>query len=114
MPGPRTGAIYYALSGLDAIQRGADAGRAVDALYLNPVRATLRQLPGDGFSGAPVVLVHPATVQAAPTPHVGEDTRPETDVIVRYRGREYWIVLNQFVRHGPRGIWSVITITPMS
>ncbi len=111
--GPHTGAVYYSLSSLRQIQRGADAGNRADTIYLNPVSATLRLLPQDGFSGAPITLVNPATVPAAPTAHVGEDTRPETDVIVRFRGHEYWIVLNQFVRHGPDGIWSVITITPM-
>jgi len=30
-----------------------------------------------------------------------------------YRGVEYWIVLNQFVRHGAGGIWAIITITRM-
>jgi hypothetical protein len=72
-----------------------------------------RDLPRYGFAPDPVTVVDPAPPAPAPTAHLGEDGNPECDVIVRFRGRQYWIVLNQFIRHGPAGIWSIITITPM-
>jgi hypothetical protein len=98
---------------LERLQRQADRGNRCARYALDPVEVVLHDLPGFGFGAGRIVLVSPPRPHPAPTAHHGEDGLPETDVIVRYRGREYWIVLNQFVHHGARGIWSIITITPM-
>lgn len=112
-PTVRTGGITYDLSALQAIQGAADRRDPAYGYALDPVRVTLHDLPGFGFRPGPIAVVSPAPPAPSPTAHLGEDGRPETDVIVRFDGAEYWIVLNQFVRQGPGGIWSVITITPM-
>jgi hypothetical protein len=109
----RTGGITYPLSELSAIQRAVDRGDQRYRYYLDSVQVTLRDLPRYGFDAGPITIVNPPPPQPAPTAHRGEDGNPECDVIVRYRGRQYWIVLNQFMQHGPGGIWSIITITPM-
>jgi hypothetical protein len=98
---------------INAIQQTVNRGNASDRYYLNPVKVTQRDLPRYGFTQGPITVVSPPPPQPPPTPHTGEDGKPETDVIVRYRGRKYWIVLNQLVQHGPKGIWLIITITPM-
>lgn len=112
-PHPRTGGITYSLARLRWIQRAVDRGEPRYRYYLDPVKVTRRDLPKYGYTGRPIVVVSPSPPEPAPTAHHGEDGLPETDVVVRYRGREYWVVLNQFVRRGPRGIWSIITITRM-
>jgi hypothetical protein len=112
-PQPRTGGISYSLSWLHWLQRQVDRGNRRYRFYLDPVQVTLRGLPHLGYAGAPIRLVAPPRPRPAPTAHHGEDGLPETDVVVRWRGRQYWVVLNQFVRAGPTGIWSIITITPM-
>lgn len=112
-PHPRTGGVTYALSWLRYAQRQADRGNRRYLFYRNPVRVTLHDLRHYGYTGAPIRLVAPPRPVPAPTAHHGEDGQPETDVIVRFRGRRYWVVLNQFVRYGPGGIWVIITITPM-
>lgn len=110
---PRTGGVSYSMAWLRWLQRQVDRDNPRYRFYLDPVQVTLRGLPHLGYSGAPIRLVAPARPRPAPTAHRGEDGLPETDVIVRWRGRRYWVVLNQFVRAGPSGIWSIITITPM-
>jgi hypothetical protein len=107
----RTGGISYVMSDLQTLQAAADRGEAPYAL--DPVRVTVHDLPRYGFTPGPIEVIAPPAPHVAPTAHTGEDGLPETDVIVRYGGRQYWIVLNQFIRHGPGGIWSIITITPM-
>lgn len=110
---PRTGGISYSVSWLHWLQRQVDRGIPRYHFYLDPVQVTLRGLPRLGYRGSPIHLVRPAQPRPAPTAHHGEDGLPETDVVVRWRGRQYWVVLNQFIRPGPSGIWSIITITPM-
>jgi hypothetical protein len=110
---PRTGGITYILSHLEHIQAAADAGDPRYLYYRDPVKVTLRDLPLYGFAPGPITIVSPNPPEPAPTSHTNEHGLPETDVVVRYRGREYWIVLDQFVRRGPSGIWSIMTITPM-
>lgn len=112
-PKPRTGGITYSIAWLRWLQRQVDRGKAHYRFYLDPVQVTLRGMPRLGYTGSPISLVAPPHPRPAPTAHRGEDGLPETDVVVRWRGREYWVVLNQFVRPGPSGIWSIITITPM-
>jgi hypothetical protein len=112
-PQVRTGGITYDTSRLHAIQHAVDAGDKRYLYYRNPVQVTVRDLPQYGFTAGSIEVVSPPAPHVAPTAHHGEDGLPETDVIVRYRGRQYWIVLNQFVEHGSAGIWSIITITPM-
>jgi hypothetical protein len=109
----RTGGITYPLSKLRHIQAAVDHGNRCLRYYLNPVQVTGHDLPLYGFSAGPITVISPPAPHVAPTAHRGEDGLPETDVVVRYRGHQYWIVLNQFIRHGPGGIWSIITITPM-
>ena len=109
----RTGGITHDLSRLQSIQRAVDRGNNRYGYYRNPVQVTVHDLPQYGFSSGRIEVISPPAPHAAPTAHHGEDGLPETDVVVRYRGRQYWIVLNQFVEHGPTGIWSIITITPM-
>lgn len=109
----RTGGITYPLDQVRRIQHAVDRGESRYLYYLDPVKVTLRDLPEDGFSGGPIAVVSPSPPEPAPTAHTGEDGLPETDVIVRYGGRKYWIVLNQFARHGRGGAWMIITITPM-
>lgn len=112
-PKPRVGGISYSITWLRWLQRQVDRGNRRYRFYLDPVQATLRSLPHLGYTGSPLQLVLPPRPRPAPTAHRGEDGLPETDVVVRWRGRQYWVVLNQFVRAGPHGIWSVITITAM-
>jgi hypothetical protein len=112
-PHPRTGGVTYSIAWLRWLQGQVDKGNPRYRFYLDPVQVTLRGLPHNGYRGAPIYLVAPPRPRPAPTAHHGEDGLPETDVVVRWRGRQYWVVLNQFVRAGPRGIWSIITITPM-
>jgi hypothetical protein len=112
-PHVRTGGITYDITRLQAIQRAVDGGGTRYRYYRNPVQVTVRDLPQYGFDARRIEVVSPAAPHVAPTAHHGEDGLPETDVIVRYGSRQYWIVLNQFVEHGPTGIWSIITITPM-
>jgi hypothetical protein len=111
VPRVRTGGISYITSDLQALQAAVDRGN--DRYALDPVKVTVHDLPQYGFAPGPIEVVAPPAPHVAPTAHTGEDGLPETDVIVRFGGRQYWIVLNQFVRHGPGGIWSIITITPM-
>jgi hypothetical protein len=110
---PRTGGVTYSVAWLHWLQRQVDRGVPRYRFYLDPVQVTLRGLPHLGYTGPPIRLVRPARPRPAPTAHHGEDGLPETDVVVRWRGGQYWVVLNQFVRAGPSGIWSIITITPM-
>src|SRR4051794_7517062 len=88
-PAVRTGGITYDMTPLRALQSTADGGGA--AYALDPVRVTVHDLPGLGFSAGPIGIVSPAPPSPSPTAHRGEDGLPETDVIVRYRGRQYWI-----------------------
>lgn len=111
VPHVRTGGISYIMSDLQALQAAVDRGN--DRYALDPVKVTVHDLPQYGFAPELIEVVAPPAPHVAPTAHTGEDGLPETDVIVRFGGRQYWIVLNQFVRHGPGGIWSIITITPM-
>lgn len=113
VPHVRTGGITYILSRLQAIQAVADRGDPRFLYARDPVKVTLHDLPRYGFRGAPIAVVSPNPPEPAPTAHVNEHGLPETDVVVRFRGRKYWIVLDQFVRQGAGGIWSVMTITPM-
>lgn len=110
---PRTGGITYSIPWLRWVQWQADHHNPRYTYYRDSVQVTLRDLPHYGYRGAPIQLISPPRPQPAPTAHHGEDGQPECDVIVRYRGRKYWVVLNQFVRYGPGGIWVIITITPM-
>ena len=110
---PRTGGVSYGVSWLHWLQGQVDRGNPRYRFYLDPVQVTLRGLPHLGYTGAPIQLVAPSRPRPAPTAHHGEDGLPETDVVVRWKGRQYWVVLNQFVRSGPSGIWSIITITRM-
>lgn len=110
---PRTGAVTYDLSILRGLQVAADRRDPKYTYLLDPVAAVRGDLPKLGFGPDPVSILSPAPPAPSPTAHPGEDGQPETDVIVSYRGRRYWIVLNQFVRQGAAGIWSVITVTPM-
>lgn len=109
----RTGGISYPIQQLRRLQAAVDRGDPRGAYHLNPVAVTERDLPAYGFTPGPITILSPPPPHVAPTAHLGEDGLPETDVIVSYGGRRYWIVLNQFIRHGPAGIWSIITITPM-
>ena len=104
----RTGGISYSIPWLRYVQQQANRGNPRYRYYLNPVAVTRRDLPKYGFTGAPILNAR----QVRPIHH-GEDGQPETDVVVSYRGRRYWVVLNQFIRLGPGGIWVIITITPM-
>lgn len=113
MSSPRTGGISYSIPWLRWVQWQADHRNPRYTYYRDPVQVTLRDLPKYGYTGARLFLVSPPRPRPAPTAHHGEDGQPECDVIVRYRGREYWVVLNQFVRFGQGGIWVVITITAM-
>jgi hypothetical protein len=111
--GPRTGGITYSMAWLRWVQRQVDHGNKRYRFYLDPVQTTLHSLPHLGYTGSPIELVAPTKPKPVPTAHHGEDGLPENDVVVRWRGRQYWVVLNQFICPGPTGIWSVITITPM-
>jgi hypothetical protein len=104
----RTGGISYSIPWLRYAQQQADRGNPRYRFYLNPVAVTRHDLPRYGFTGASILDARQVTHA-----HHGEDGQPETDVVVSYRGRRYWIVLNQFIRLGPGGIWVIITITPM-
>ena len=99
------------MADLQTLQASVDRGN--NRYALNPVLVSVHDLPHFGFSPGPIRVVAPPAPHVAPTAHTGEDGLPETDVIVQFAGRQYWIVLNQFVRHGAGGIWSIITITAM-
>jgi len=104
----RTGGISYSIPWLHYVQAQADRYNPRYRYYLNPVAVARHDLSRYGFTGAPIR----GATQVRPIHH-GEDGQPETDVVVSYRGHHYWIVLNQFIRLGPGGIWVIITITPM-
>jgi hypothetical protein len=106
------GGVSYLPRELRRVQSALDHHLRCYGYYRNPVKVTVRDLPRYGFSGSPLTVVSPPPPHIAPTAHHGEDGLPETDVVVSYRGRRFWIVLNQFERHGPGGIWAIITITP--
>lgn len=115
---PLTGSLYgsggvsYLTGDLRRVQSAVDHHQQCFLYYLNPVKVTVHDLPRYGYSRGKLTVVAPPPPHIAPTAHPGEDGLPETDVVITYHGRRSWIVLNQFERHGPRGIWAIITITP--
>jgi hypothetical protein len=112
-PPARIEGIGYPIRRLRRLQALVDRGDRRYRRLLDPVKVTLYELPHYGFTRGGIAVVSPSPPHPSPTAHAGEDGYPETDVVVRYRARKYWIVLNQLMRRGPGGIWLVITITPM-
>ena len=97
-----------------SLQAAAAQGNPRYSYYLDPVEVTLHDLPKYGFSrGSIAVVSPPPPPHPTSTPHINEQRLNEVDVIVRYEGRKYWIVLDQLAQQGPRGMWVIITITPM-
>ena len=111
---PAPTGVTYPLDQIRGIQDAVDRRDPGYLYYLDPVAVTKRDLPRHGFNDGPIgVLMPPPGPRPTMTPHANEHNIPEVDTIVRYAGRQYWIVLDQLVREGAGGIWLIITITPM-
>ena len=104
----------YPMHQINLWQQAAIRGAPNYRYYLDPVKVTVHDLPKYGFTRGPIAVLHPPPPpQPTSTPHTNEQGLNEVDVIVRYLGRKYWIVLDQPARQGPLGMWVIITITPM-
>jgi hypothetical protein len=107
--GLKLGMITHKAVDVAKIQSGADAGDPNFTFYLNPVTVVQKTLTNYGFTGGFTIL-SPASAQPTPTPTAGADGRPLVLVKVSYQAKNYIVQVVQPGKHGPKGIWLIVSI----
>ncbi|HLJ68035.1 MAG TPA: hypothetical protein VKX16_11810 [Chloroflexota bacterium] len=103
--------ITHTQNAVSTIQSGADRGDARYTFYRDPRQVVQKTLPQYGFTQPSFEIVAP-NPSPTPTPYAGQDGRPLVKFIVSYSGKFYTVFVAQPAKHGPQGIWLIVTIDP--
>lgn len=101
------GMITHPQHDVTAAQAGANRHDPAYTFRLDPRKVVQLTLANEGFAAFQIVSPAPAPT---PTPHLGVDKRPVIWFLISYQGQQYSVAVAQPAKHGPSGVWFIVTV----